>query len=192
MRTTSKYALFSATLLGLATLLLPRTAQAQAQGNAVFTLSATIQTAVGVDCGAGVLNFGTISHPLTYAAPGTVTLAASAGAMPASSDVRVVLSGGSVLHCVITGLDATGAPTATVAFSGAGGTPTAGGLTGVQFRGVTTVTDIMLVTLVGVFVPSVTASLGDVYVGGTIVLNVGSATTAQVYASAPITITVTD
>ncbi|HEV7991130.1 MAG TPA: hypothetical protein VGP25_04850 [Gemmatimonadaceae bacterium] len=173
-------------------MLLPRTAYAQAQGTAIFTLSATIQTAVGVDCGAGVLNFGTISHPLTYAAPGTVTLAASAGAMPASSDGRVVLSGGSVLHCAITGLDATGAPTATVAFSGAGGTPTGGGLTGVQFRGLTTVTDVMLVNLAAVFVPSATASIGDVYVGGTITLKVGSATSAQVYASAPITMTITD
>ena len=182
----------AAAAFSIATLIAAQTAGAQAQGNAIFTLSATIQTAVGVDCGSGVLNFGTISHPLTYAAPGTVTLAAAAGAVPASTDIRVVLSGGSVLSCNITGLDATGAPTASVAFSGGNGTPTAGGITGVEFRGLTTVTDVMLVTLTGVFVPSVTASLGVVYIGGTIALKVGSATTAQSYASAPITITITD
>lgn len=90
-----------------------------------FDTSVSTSAAAGLACGQN-LSFGRIYVGASNALA-TVTL--SAGASVNSNDASVVVTGGAVGLCTISGLQ--GADTATVTIDGSGGIPASGGLTGV-------------------------------------------------------------
>lgn len=162
-------------------------------GQDTFTVSATLVSGLGVECGSS-LSFGSIARGATYAGGGTVTISATASATPSTSDPQLILAGGSALSCTVTG--ATNNALSSFVLSGGGGTASGSTLTGVTLTGATASNQTLSADL--------TAALGSgvdvavVVIGGTLTVKAGGETSdstkasAQVYTSTPITLTVTE
>lgn len=102
--------------------------QALAQDADTFDVSVTTSAAVAIACGQN-LSFGAVYVGATNN-QAVVTL--TSGGAISSNDASVAATGGTVGQCTVSGLQ--GADTANITLSGAGGTPAAGGLTGVELE----------------------------------------------------------
>ena len=146
-----------------------------------FTATATLEEGLSVNCGGGNVDFGTVAVPSGYAGGDTVTVAAATTAT-ASTTGNLVVTGGSVLTCSVTG--ATGA---TAVLSGGTATFTTDTLTGVTLTesgsSDTMLADITLSKATGI-------AAEDIYIGGTLTVPQGN--TFGIYTSDPITLTVSE
>jgi hypothetical protein len=80
-------------------------ASAQGVGTTEFDVSATLVNALSINCGAGVLSFGSINRLSTYAGTtDTVTIAATTGAEAVTTSPDLLVSGGGVLECTVSGM----------------------------------------------------------------------------------------
>lgn len=119
-----KSAIASAIIGVLGLTLVSGTAQAQAADD--FDVSVTTNAAAGIACGQN-LSFG---RAYVAASNSVAIITLTSGGALSSNHASVAVTGGSVGQCTLSGLQ--GADTATILLSGGGGTPTTGGLTGVE------------------------------------------------------------
>ncbi|UZJ45088.1 DUF4402 domain-containing protein [Marinimicrobium sp. C6131] len=146
-----------------------------------FTATAALEEGLSVDCASGNVDFGTIAVPSGYAGGDTVTVAAATGETAATAG-NLVVTGGSVLTCSVTG-----ATTATAALSDGSATFTTDTLAGVTLTesgsSDTMLADITLSKATGI-------AAEDIYIGGS--LTVPQNNTFGTYTSDTITLTVTE
>lgn len=146
-----------------------------------FTATATLQEGLSVDCAGGNVDFGTIAVPSGYAGGDTVTVAAATTAT-ASTTGNLVVSGGSVLTCGVTG-----ATSAAAALSNGVATFTTDTLANVVLTdSVSSNTMSADITL------SKTGTIGaeNLFIGGALTVPSGNA--FGTYTSDPITLTVSE
>ena len=157
-----------------------------ASGSDTFTASATLADALIVDCGAGVLNFGTIGRGTTYTA-GTDTVvvdSATAGSATTTSTALVLSGTSGRLACTVSGL-ALDSDTITPTFEGlTDNEVTLAGADGAEGD------DLVVTLTTSVTTPASNAA--TLYIGGTLAMEDASAAVAGVYTSSPVTVTVVE
>lgn len=144
-----------------------------------FSATATLEEGLSVNCSGADVSFGTIAVPSGYTGGDTVTVTAATGET-ASTAGNLVITGGSVLACSVTG-----ATSASAALSGDTGAFTTDTLAGVTL---TDGTDTMLANLILSKVGTIGAE--DIYIGGELTVPEGNA--FGVYTSGTITLTVSE
>lgn len=144
-----------------------------------FSATATLEEGLSVDCSGADVSFGTIAVPSGYAGGDTVTVAAATGETAATTG-NLVVSGGAVLACSVTG-----ATSASAALSDGTATFTTDTLAGVTL---TDGTDTMLADITLSKVGTIGAE--SIYIGGELTVPAGNA--FGVYTSGTITLTVSE
>lgn len=146
-----------------------------------FSATATLEQGLSVDCAGANVDFGSIAVPSGYAGGDTVTVAAATGEVATTSG-NLVVTGGAVLTCSVTG-----ATNASAALSDGVSTFTTDTLAGVvltdSISNDTMSADITL-SKVG------TIGAEDLYIGGALTVPAGNA--FGTYTSDPITLTVSE
>ncbi len=154
-----------------------------ATGADTFTVSATLADSLIVDCGSGVLNFGTIGRGTSYVAGSdTVVVNSATEGSATTSSTALVLSGTSGrLTCTVSGL----AESSTSISDDVGGDP-------VTLIGSGTAAGDDLVVTLETTVTEPASNAANLYIGGSLTMEDASAAVAGPYTSAPVTVTVTE
>ncbi len=146
-----------------------------------FNATATLEEGLSVDCAKGNVDFGTIAVPSGYTGGANVTVAAATGETAATTG-NLVISGGSVLTCAVTG-----ATSATAVLSD--GTAT---FATDRLQAVTLTDPVSTNTMSADIILSKTSAISseNIYIGGDLTVNSGNA--FGTYVSETITLTVSE